>query len=147
MRLHLLFCAAILLLLVLTGCTVTSVDGRGITLVAPSAINTTITNPGATDTNAKNTSASNVSKAVDEYYEGLFSGCIQSSVMNKGTKALSPEINKVIIRQCMVVTVNAIKNNSHKRGVPGWPGVEEIRKVLSGIESEKKLDLLSTTEL
>lgn len=127
MRLYFALCVAIVSLFVLTGCTVTSVDGKDFIVVAPSA----------TDT----------SDAVDEFYEGLFAGCIRSLIVNNDGKALSPEINKLIVRQCMVVTAGAIKNDSHQSGVPGWPGVEEIRRVLKGMEGDQQLDLLGSVDL
>lgn len=127
MRTLLAVCLSIGLLIALTGCTVASVDGRDITVVAA----------GITNTN----------DVVDEYYEGLFSGCVQSFIVNIGKQKLSPEVNTMIVRQCMVLTATAIKNDSHKSGVPGWPGVKEIRKVLKEIEGGDQLDLLGATEL
>lgn len=116
------------LLLVTTGCTMTTIDGTNFTVVAPSA-----TEYG--------------DAAANEYYEGLFSGCVQSVIVNSGIKNLSPEVNQQIVRQCMVLTANAVKNDSHESGVPGWPGIKEIRKVLKEIESERSLDLLGATDM
>lgn len=117
-----------LALLLQTGCTMTTVDGTNFTVLAPSA--------------------TDVGDAVaNEFYEGLFSGCVQSVIVNTGVKNLSPEVNQKIVRQCMVLTANAVKNDSHESGVPGWPGIQEIRKVLKEIEEERTLDLLGATDM
>lgn len=127
MRVYAIICASITILIMLSGCTFTSVDGKNIVMVAPSS--------------------TDVSDSVDEYYEGLFSGCVQSLIVQNKDVKLTPEMNQMIVRQCMVVTAGAIKNDSHMSGVPGWPGVEEIRRVLEEIEDESKLELLGAADL
>lgn len=117
-----------LALLLQTGCTMTTIDGTNFTVVAP----------GTSEVG---------DVAANEYYEGLFSGCVQSVIVNTGVKNLSPEMNQKIVRQCMVLTANAVKNDSHESGVPGWPGIKEIRKVLKEIEEERTLDLLGATDM
>lgn len=116
------------LLLVQTGCTMTTTDGTNFTVVPPSVLETG-------------------DMAADEYYEGLFSGCVQSVIVSTGVKNLSPDTNQKIVRQCMVLTANAVKNDSHMSGVPGWPGLKKIRKVLKEIEDERSLDLLGATDM
>jgi len=83
MRTLLAVCLSVGLLIALTGCTVASVDGKNITVVAAA-------------------SPSSTGDAIDEYYEGLFSGCVQSFVINVGKQKLTPEVNTMIVRQCMV---------------------------------------------
>jgi len=116
------------LLLVQTGCTMTTIDGTNFTVLAPSV-------------------SEMDDAAANEFYEGLFSGCVQSVILNAGINNLSPDVNQKIVRQCMVLTANAVKNDSHESGVPGWPGIKEIRKVLKEIEVEKNLDLLGATDM
>lgn len=110
----------LLLVVMVSGCTMKTVDGAEIQFSGIAQANSV--------------------DVENRFYQGVYTGCIQTLVMqSRAQPLLMPDLPEQIAKQCMAIAAIAVQSNTHTIAIPGWPGLESIREVLKQIEDEKSL--------
>lgn len=113
MKLTTVVAVGIMMIASLSGCAVKMVDGSSMELAT-------------------------ISDTDNRFYQGVYTGCIQTLVMqNRGRSLMQPDLPNQIAKQCMVIAAMAVKNDTHTILIPGWPGLESIRGIIEEVENGK----------